>query len=281
MLRRAWKHVLTCRLSLTAGALAVLALSSSPATGLGQLNVRWDSVNEIGVAGMPASIAISPHNANHIFLGGDMMGFAHSTDAGESWESSTGFTNWESNDYTFDPDNANTVWVGTLGGPFKSTNGGTTYTAKRTGFPATSFSTPYSVPIQKICFDPINHNTMLAFAGAYRYRNYGEDALRPGTVWKSTNRGDNWSQIAVVGDAAIGTTGDNKGVNIQAAGFAYNSSSTVYACTYQTTNGGGGVWKSTNGGSNWVQKKHWPVQYRCSVHSPSPHQRRYSLGDHE
>src|ERR1044072_818921 len=98
------------------GATSVL-LASAPGFLLGQLNPRFDSVNEPGVGGWGVSIAVSTHDTNDIFMGGDMMGFAHSTDAGKSWQASTGFTNWEmAGQFTFHPSSSSIVWAGTMGG---------------------------------------------------------------------------------------------------------------------------------------------------------------------
>jgi hypothetical protein len=72
-----------------------------------------------------------------------------------------------------DPQHPNTVYAGTDGGVFKTTDGGGNWTAVNTGFPS------YSYNIRALAIDPQNPNTV--YAGTW----FG--------VFKTTNGGGNWT----------------------------------------------------------------------------------------
>ena len=53
-----------------------------------------------------------------------------------TWQQTLGFLNYQDNDITFHPADPNTIWIGTLGGPYKSTDGGIHWTLKAAGHAA-------------------------------------------------------------------------------------------------------------------------------------------------
>jgi photosystem II stability/assembly factor-like uncharacterized protein len=108
-------------------------------------------------------------------------------------------------------------------------------------------SVTISAPIQRIIFDPNNSSTLLAVAGNHRHMGYGKVGItRWGGVWKSSDAGEHWKQIATIDDAAVGASDDRTGVMINDVAFAAGSSSIVYACSDEF-----GIYKSTDGGATW------------------------------
>jgi hypothetical protein len=224
---------------LPAPGMIVLAIGCAILAGVagmsfGQLNPRWDPLYDPGNLGRVEGIRISPYNSDTILVGGDVFGVGLTTDGGIIWQQCTGFLCGCDNDFTWHPTDPNTVWAGTLGGPYKSTDGGKTWTLKRNGM-GTPSPTGITVPIQKVLYDPNNSSTLLAIAGNHREMGYSAPGY--GTVWKSTNGGDNWTQISTI----------VSGVIFDDAGFAPGSSSIVYACSSTR-----GVYKSINGGASWA-----------------------------
>ncbi len=90
-------------------------------------------------------IAIDPFNSNNIYVGGvdDMK----STDGGSSWSQLTYWHTYYGTPYVhadhhaivFDPNNANVVYDGNDGGIFKTTDGGSNWTALNNGLEITQF----------------------------------------------------------------------------------------------------------------------------------------------
>ncbi|HWW03220.1 MAG TPA: carbohydrate-binding protein [Candidatus Acidoferrum sp.] len=232
---------------LLAVALCINSSRSESTRAEARLNPRWDALNEPGNMGRVEAVAVSPYNPNVILAGGDILGVGLSTNGGVSWEQTIGITQCsEINDFTFDPSRSNIVWVGTLSGPYRSTDGGKTWTLKRAGMPPMSRTT-ITAPIQKVLFDPNDSNTLLAIAGNHRHMGYGVNGTTCwGGVWKSTDAGENWTRLTTIDDAAVGAAGDGTGVLINDAGFAAGSSKTVYACSDK-----GGVYKSTDAGASF------------------------------
>lgn len=197
--------------------------------------------------GRVEAVAISPFNPALLLAGGDVLGAGLSTNSGVSWEQAIGITDCsELNDFTFDPVHRGIVWVGTLSGPYRSTDGGKTWALKRAGMPPMSRTT-LTAPIQKVLFDPHDPRTLLAIGGNHRHMGYGRNGTTAwGAVWKSTDGGENWTRLTTIDDAAVGAPDDGTGVLINDAGFAAGSSKIVYACSDQ-----GGVYKSTDGGASF------------------------------
>jgi photosystem II stability/assembly factor-like uncharacterized protein len=120
-----------------------------------------------------------------------------------------------------DPNTPATLYAGTDGGVFKSTNGGENWSAANTGM--------VSAAVTSLIIDPLTPTTLYA--------------RTKDNVFKSTNSGENWS--------AIGVAGHNVQVLAVAPplpGVDPLTPTTLYAGT-----GGGGIFKSTDGGLNWSE----------------------------
>ena len=195
----------------------------------------WLPLGEPGVGGRITSLAISPFDPQRVLVGGDMLGVGLSVDGGHSWQAATGFSSWEINDFTWHPTDPQIVWVGTLSGPYKSTDGGRTWTSKRVGLPVGD--DPYSAPVQKVVFDPTNVNHLLAFGGNQsEFAQGGTGALHYGLVYESYDGGEHWSTLA-----SIGTN-----LNVLDVVHAGDDLATLFVAVQSH-----GVFKSDDGGRTW------------------------------
>lgn len=193
-----------------------------------------------------SAIEVSPFDSRTIVAGGDVLGVGVTHDGGATWQQTFGFLNYQDNDITFDPTDPNTIWIGTLGGPYKSTDGGRHWMLKRDGMPPIGQIT-ITAPVERVIFDPNNASTLLAVAGNHRHMGYGKAGITQwGAVWKSTDGGDHWKHIATIHDAAVAGPNDGTGAMINDIGFAAGSSNVLFACSDEL-----GVYKSTDGGVTW------------------------------
>ncbi len=191
------------------------------------------------------------------FLGLGGTGISRSTDAGETWQSVMSPVAGTVEDVEADPLTAGTVYAATAEGPFKSTDGGASWTllqgapvAKTVAVapndsrvvyighfrgverssdgggawaPASTGLPAYS-SIQVIAIDPTTPTTV--YAGT----------MTKG-VWKTTDGGGHWSA------ASVGLTT----LWIEGLVVDPKNPATVYAAT-----SGGGIFKSTDGGQSWA-----------------------------
>ena len=188
--------------------------------------------------------------------------FFKTTNSAANWSNNnTGLTGLNSDPrmVVVAPNAPNTLYVGTFIGPFRSTDGGATWT--KTGTTGLSQVTPFALAV-----DPTNSSTV-----------YGSFS---GGLFKSTNGGDNWTPVSVplgnggvvciVFDAVTPSTiylGANSGVfrsidgganwtplnnftptvpGIRALAIDPTNTSTIYVGTFSH-----GLFKTTNGGSSW------------------------------
>lgn len=158
----------------------------------------WTPLGEPGAGGRITALAISPFDESRILVGGDMLGVGLSVDGGATWGTTTGFSSWEVNDFTWHPANPDIVWAATMSGPYVSTDGGRTWSPRRTGLPAGDF--PYSAPTQKVLIDRNTPQHLLAFGGNQRMlKAAGAGALHYGAVYESMDGGSTWSSLSSVG----------------------------------------------------------------------------------
>jgi photosystem II stability/assembly factor-like uncharacterized protein len=228
--------------------LALFVLTQSVTRSFARPPIRWDPLNDPGNLGRVEAVEISPFDSRTIVAGGDVLGTGVTHDGGSTWQQTFGFRNYQDNDITFHPSDRNTLWIGTLGGPYQSTDGGLHWALKRKGMPPLSNAT-ITAPIERIIFDPNDPRTLLAVAGNHRHMGYGKTGItRYGGLWKSVDAGEQWKQIATIDDAAVGTADDGTGVMINDIAFAAGSSSILFACSDEF-----GVYKSIDGGVTWAK----------------------------
>ena len=215
----------------------LMLLSVRPGAGLANKPLQWKPLCEPGSGGAITSLCISPFDHNRVLVGGDMLGIGLSDDRGEHWQATFGLTAYEISAFTWHPVQKNTVWAGTMMGPFISLDGGSNWQPKRKGMPEIAWG-GYSCPIEKIIFDPNNVRRLLAFGGSRRQ--WGKPANNaPWTIWESLDNGESWTKLAQIGD---------KGVNVLSASFAAGSSKVVYIAAEER-----GVFKSVDGGKTWTE----------------------------
>ncbi len=226
--------------------------------------LHWQPLDEPGSGGAMVDIAVSPWDSRRVLVAGDMLGVGLSTDRGDSWQATSGFKTWEMASFTWHPTRQNEVWVGSMSGPYQSLDGGKTWNQKRVGMP-TPASFGYSVPIEKVIFDPKNSAHLLALGGSSRHWDFTGNPLR-GVIWESKNDGESWTRLVTI--TATGTSAtEDKGENILWASFAPQSSTRLYALTDNA------FWISLDGGKSWRQSmKGLPTATleRVALHPTNP-----------
>lgn len=214
----------------------VPTITTPSASEEASLPISWTQAGGPGVGGRVTALTISPDDSMLILAAGDLLGVARSVDGGVSWQSTTGFTNWEIGDVVFDPSDPSRVWAGTMGGPFLSHDSGSTWQARRDGMPAVDDSS-YTAPIETILFDPIVDGRLIAVGGSQRRWRASNGSPLFGTIWESLDDGRTWSELGAIPNQA----------NIQAAIFLSESSTDLLAGVAD-----GGVYRSEDGGKSWV-----------------------------
>ncbi len=132
-----------------------------------------------------------------------------------------------------DPNNPNTIWLGSAGGGiWKTTDGGSSWSSVGDFIPTLSVSS--------LVFDPSSTNIIYAATG----EGFGNiDALPGAGILKSTDGGVTWNQLAST------NIDDFKYVNRLAAHPDPDSSGVLYAVTSACK-----VFKTENGGDTWDLK---------------------------
>jgi len=279
---RAWQVALEAR------AQTVIASALAPAAG-GVAPDAWVERGPNNVAGRSVSLVIDPRNAQRMFAGAVSGGLWRTTDGGTSWSHiDDWWRNLSVGALSMDPSNPDTLYVGTGEGFFslahlqrnlshfvrgagilKSTDGGQTWTQ----LPGTDTWQA----VTRIAVSPANGNLLLA-------------SRRPGGIARSTDGGQTWTDVAsadtsfqVAFDPNDGTkavahlaptsvqthqvvTSIDSGLTWQAAASGLASvsgeNSRIELCysrsapgvVYASVGGSGSVWRSADGGRNWVQR---------------------------
>jgi hypothetical protein len=212
-------------------------------------------------SGRVTSVAVSPTDARNIWIGAADGGVWNSVDGGAWTPKFDAEPTLSIGAVAVDPNNANTIYVGTGEsnqsgdaywgeGIFKSTNGGSTWTQLGANlFEGTS--------IGQLAVDPNNSSIILAaveigFAGAPP--NNTSLFSRAG-IWQSTNGGTNWTQVLADGAGVDGGLTPDAGTDLvwnpHTAGVAYAVMGNEFVGTSYTSIAG--AYKSTNSGSTWTR----------------------------
>jgi len=200
--------------------------------------IRWRPAFEPGNGGFVIAVSVSPWDGHRVLASGDILGIALSTDGGNTWQATFGLPSYEMASFTWHPSNPNIVWAGSMSGPVQSVDGGLTWQSMRNGMgpPADGY---YSVPIEKILFDPADSNHLLAFSGSHR-----QWPSPPGTdwggVWQSQDGGNTWARLSRVGDGCA--------YGVMAAAYAGTGGSTPRALYAAHASG---IWRSRDNGATW------------------------------
>ncbi|MEN0109703.1 MAG: hypothetical protein AAF805_03170 [Planctomycetota bacterium] len=223
---------------------AVFALAASVASVHAQ---TWQPLGEPGSGGRITGMSISPHDPDRVLIAGDMLSVGVSTDGGDTWDETFGFASWEAADFTWHPTDPGTVWVGTMSGPYKSTDGGVNWSSQRTGMsPIDPWS--YSSAIERVLFDPNDSDRLIAVGGSSR--RWGSPQNPDwGAIWESTDGGDNWSRLTTLTASGSSVSPAATGINTVSATFGAGSSTRLYAGV-----DGEGFYRSDDGGVTWQKR---------------------------
>jgi photosystem II stability/assembly factor-like uncharacterized protein len=211
---------------------------------------NWTLEGPTNLGGRINTIELHPTNSNIIFVGTSAGGVFRTLNGGLTWEPvSDDFAYLAISDITIDPNIPSTVYVGTgdlnIGGNvhigngiYKSTDGGTTW--NHMGLSDESI-------ISKIIVDPSNSNTIYASAmGKPMERNNFRG------VYKSTDGGNSWAQVLFLSNqtGVIDMVMDPFNSNV-----IYCSGWDRIRTNQESLIKGNGarIWKTLNGGLNWIQ----------------------------
>jgi len=160
--------------------------------------------------------------------------FLKSTDDGKTWAAAGAMP--RRGKLSIDPVNTSTLYVNALGNRvYKSTDGGVTWNLSSNGLPG--YESPLSRSKQSVVIDPVNPATLYLAVDTANFR---------GAVYKSTDGGATWRESSaglVCGDITVLVIDPR-------------NPATLYAGTQRDVlfgRGGGGVFKTTDGGANWTQ----------------------------
>ncbi|MEM7306587.1 MAG: hypothetical protein AAF682_07950 [Planctomycetota bacterium] len=207
----------------------------------------WRPLGEPSAGGRVTGIAVSPFDNRRVLMSGDMLGVGLSLDGGASWGSTHGFVSWEVGDITWHPTDPRRVWVGTMGGPYLSVDGGLTWSLRRAGMPP-QLNWNYSAPIEKVLFDPNDSTRLIAAGGSSRRWNVDDVDGDFGAVWESLDEGASWTKISTLTATGYSSDPDADGVCIVGMSFAAGSSLILYATADER-----GFYRSDDGGATWTK----------------------------
>ena len=217
------------------------------------------------LGGLGYDVRMHPDDPDKMYVTDAYAGVFISDDGGQTWyPSNQGITDktGESQDaipvfcLTIDPHDPDVIWVGTqfMGGLFKSSDGGKTWTRKTNGITIQD-----GLTFRGITIDPVDPQTIYAAGEISSWSWSGQERmgrefdLTQGIVYKSNNGGESWNQI---------WRGDNLARYIW---VNPEDNQTLYVSTgifdREAANsdpisgkpGGVGVLKSTDGGLTWRQ----------------------------
>jgi photosystem II stability/assembly factor-like uncharacterized protein len=196
--------------------------------------------------GAPVALAINPQNPSIVYAGtlewglecgfGTNIGIFQSVDGGMSWTDSESGIGCVSA-MEIDPRTTGTVYAGSWysGGVYKSTDGGRSWNAASSGLASSS---DFGPSVTALTIDP---QTGTLFAGAN-----GIFKSTDGAHWIAVNSGipafivSGWHNVAALA------------VDPQTPNNVYAAMALVYAPA-APPNATGGLWKSTDGGANWIK----------------------------
>ena len=242
-------------------------LSPTPTTDTTTANTDGFSWIRTGgpIGGLGYDVRMHPDNPDLLYVTDAFAGVFISRDGGDTWvPSNNGITTriGPSGDgipvfcLTIDPNDPDTVWVGTQGtrGIFKSVDGGQTWVEKDEGvieFDGISFR-GFSV-------DPTDSDVVYAAAEISSWAWFGEPRmgrefdLTAGVVYKTIDGGENWSPIWRGENLARYVWIDSRDSRVLYISTGIFDREAANSDPATGTPGGEGVLKSVDGGATWSQ----------------------------
>ncbi len=251
---------------------------------------KWEQLST-GGGGRSHEITISKYNDEIVYLGADVGGIYISKDGGKTWRASNcGLRNYYVWRIVEHPTNPKIVFLGSEGGVYKTIDGGENWEWLREGFPPIERYN-YSAPISALAIDIHNPDTIYAGIGRERYYNTWE-ILGKGDIYKSIDGGKSWRNLNGKGEAGIegmicdlaidprnngriiaATTkgiyiSDNNGEKWKLSSkglphlftshlaMSFTNPDIIYVTLFTQPEGekgwAGGVYKTVNGGKEWI-----------------------------
>ena len=258
--------------------------SSNNWTQVGPNNVPLQGNGEKRGIGRVNTIAFDPLDPNIMYVGAPAGGFWKSTNAGQTWLTSTDFlTNLGVSDIAINPNNTSEIFIITGDrdagdtysyGLMKSIDGGNSFNTTGLSFNITSYYRG-----NRVLIDPNNTDVIIVATsnGIYRSSDGGNTFVNTfssanltdiefhttnsniiygaskgnTSIYKSINNGVTWS----VSGNGLPSTGS---VVRACVAVTPNNPSVVYALFGNNSNGFYGVYKSTDEGQNWTQQSNSP-----------------------
>jgi PKD repeat protein len=224
----------------------------------------WQAKTETLGSLSVGAVAMDPNNPETLYLGlgdpfdGTGLGMVKMTAGGDKWEAPVFLGNSTSiRDILVAPGNSNIVLVATDQGLYRSTDAGKTYApvAINTGLGETP-------AIWSIAWG--GGNTMVLALEGTPSASTSAPAFRQGQIWRSTDNGATWARGNGVNH--------NAGVNRMVLASAPSNRSVMYALAAKprpaspnTTKDFADIFKSTDGGANWISVG------RTAVGDPKPY----------
>ena len=215
----------------------------------------YKNISDGYFGGSIGAVAVSKSDPNVIYVGGGEVtvrgnvssgyGIWKSEDAGETWKSCGLPKSRHIPRIVIDPQNPDIVYAAVLGniykptserGVYKSTNGGKTWSK-------VLFESNHAGAVELV-IDPNNPRNLYAATWRVKRTPYSLSSGGEGSIlWKSTDRGNNWTEISSNKGFAEGILGII-GVTVSPV-----DSDRVWAIVENKDNGG--VYRSDNGGETW------------------------------
>ncbi len=238
---------------------AFAADDEKPDPGFNEATFKGLEFRSIGPAlmsGRIADIAIHPENRSIWYVGVGSGGVWKTVNRGTTWEPI--FDNEDSYSIgcvTIDPNNPNTIWVGTgenISGRHAGYGSGI-YRSRDGGQNWENMGLEESERIGMIRIDPRDSNTIFVAAQGPMWSGGGERGL-----YKSTDGGENWRKV--LGDGLGNTDIDDQYTGVSEVHMDPRNPDVLYAVSWQRFRNvavlmdggpGTGIHKSTDGGETW------------------------------
>ena len=254
------KRIAFCAAFMVLGSLAAYAADEEkPEPGFNEptfMGLEFRSIGPAFTSGRIADIAIDPSSQSTWYVGVGSGGVWKTRNRGTTWEPI--FDDEDSYSIgcvTIDPNNPNTIWVGTgenVSGRHAGYGSGV-YRSRDGGQSWENLGLEGSERIGMIRIDPRDSNTMFVAAQGPLWSGGGERGL-----FKSTDGGENWQKI--LGDGLGNTEIDDQYTGVSEVHMDPRNPDVMYAVSWQRfrnvavlMDGGpaSGIHKSEDGGATW------------------------------